>query len=112
MGATFFIGYLDDKSLHTTLNRYASDSLEMLIDEALKESYPKLYEIIMEVIVLDQIHFIDLNKQEFNTAVTVIRNCLQNRDSPTEGQIKQKHIWESEIEPLIQQDKRYEDTNK
>ncbi|WP_336844147.1 hypothetical protein [Providencia rettgeri] len=111
MGATFFIGYLSDKSLHTTLNRYASDALEALVEDALQENYPKLYEIITEMIVLDQISFIELNKQEFNEAINVIRAYLKNINNPTEGQIKQKYIWDNEIEPLIQQDKRYEDPN-
>lgn len=41
MGATVFIGYSKDKSLHVTLNRKASDAVEILFDDVLREKKPK-----------------------------------------------------------------------
>lgn len=40
MGSTVFFGYTTDKSLHVTLNRGASDALELLIDDALEKNIP------------------------------------------------------------------------
>ena len=62
----------------------------------------------MEVQVLDQINFNELNKSEFNTSIKVIREYLAARKETSEGQLYQKRIWEEEIEPLIQQDERYQ----
>lgn len=41
MGTTVFIGYSKDKSLYVTLNRKASDAVEMLFDDVLWEKKPK-----------------------------------------------------------------------
>ncbi len=105
MGATFFVGNSD--GLHVTLNRRASDALEILLDEALREKYIDIYKKIMKMEVLDQISFTDLNKTEFMLAIQVIRDCLPNRPAPTEGLLTQRKIWEEEIEPLIKKDQRY-----
>ncbi|ACZ78787.1 hypothetical protein J8657_19630 [Dickeya oryzae] len=107
MGATVFIGYLERTSLRITLNRIASDALEDLLDDALQGNHPIIYEKIMEVLVLDQINFTDLNNEEFILAVKVIRDCIKRRTELTEWQLYQKRIWEEEIEPLVQQDERY-----
>ncbi|MGM3223631.1 MULTISPECIES: hypothetical protein [Dickeya] len=108
MGATIFIGYPEGKDLHVTLNRRASDALEDLFNDALQSSYPIIYEKIMEVLVLDQISFTDLSREDFNLAVKNIRDCIKRRTELTEWQLYQKRIWEEEIEPLVQQDERYQ----
>jgi hypothetical protein len=90
------------------LNRQASDVLEALLDEVLQDNYPVIHQKIMEVQVLDQINFNELNKSEFNTSIKVIREYLAARKETSEGQLYQKRIWEEEIEPLIQQDERYQ----
>lgn len=108
MGATFFIGYPEGKDLHVTLNRKASNALEALFDEALQSNYPDIHEKIMEVLVLDQISFTELSNADFNLAVEKIRNCIHSRTEETEWQSYQKRMWEEEMEPLIQQDVRYQ----
>ncbi|MBK5073444.1 hypothetical protein I2492_10880 [Budviciaceae bacterium CWB-B4] len=115
MGAYFDIGYkkpslenYGERTLSILLNRVASGALEMLFDEALKETHPVIHEIIMEVLVLDQISFTDLNKTDFNVAVQAIRDCIASRKEPTEWQTFQKNVWEAQIEPLIQQDECYQ----
>ncbi|WP_422880922.1 hypothetical protein [Pantoea agglomerans] len=114
MGAYFGIGYraLDnnygERNLSVVLNRQASDVLEALLDEVLQDNYPVIHQKIMEVQVLDQINFNELNKSEFNTSIKVIREYLAARKETSEGQLYQKRIWEEEIEPLIQQDERYQ----
>ncbi|AMO46473.1 hypothetical protein GA0061071_12029 [Kosakonia oryzendophytica] len=107
MGATFFIGYPQDKDLHTTLNRTESDALEALLDEALVGKYSHIHDIVMEMLVLDQISFTELSSSDFNTAIQAVRNCLHSRNEPNEWQLYQKRIWEKELEPLMQQDDRY-----
>lgn len=114
MGAYFDIGYKpltdndDERNLSVLLNRSSSSALEMLFDEALQEKYPRIHEIIMEVLVLDQISFTDLSKADFNIAIQAIRNCIASRKEPTEWQIFQKDMWEIYIEPLVQRDQRYQ----
>ncbi|AWH87781.1 hypothetical protein [Limnobaculum parvum] len=114
MGATFFIGYKPPEndniegSLHEGLNRSASNALEVLFKEALQERFVGIYDQIMQYEVLDQISFIELSITDFNIAVQAIRNCISSRKEPSELQIFQKNIWETQIEPLIQQDERYQ----
>ncbi|AUQ27203.1 hypothetical protein [Dickeya zeae] len=114
MGAYFGIGYrassnnYDERKLSVVLNRQASDVLVALFDEVLKENYPVIYDKIMEVQVLDQINFYDLNESEFNEILNVIRSYLATRKEKNEGILYQKRIWEEEIEPLAQQDDRYQ----
>ncbi|MEX6255744.1 hypothetical protein [Providencia huaxiensis] len=114
MGAYIGIGYSENstKNLSVSLNRSASGALEVLFDKALQARYPQIYETIMEVFVIDQMNFYDLEEKDFNIAIKTIRNYLRDMKNPTEAQLFQKFIWQSEIEPLIQQDKRYEDPNK
>lgn len=108
MGATFFIGYLENKSLHVTLNRGASNLIEALLDETLQYNFPEIHQMIMEVLVLDQINFTELNTSDFNLVIRQVRKCLSSRIDPSEAYKVQKMIWEETIEPLIQQDKRYQ----
>ncbi|PIT08777.1 hypothetical protein BGI40_01940 [Snodgrassella communis] len=108
MGATIFIGYPEKGSLHITLNRQASNALETLLDESLQKVYPELHEKIMEVLVLDQISFTELTQKEFNIVIKAVRDCIINKKVPTEYDAYQKKIWEKIIEPLIQQDERYQ----
>jgi len=108
MGATFFVGHSKDKELHVTLNRRASDAIEILLDEALKEKFINIYESITEMLVLDQLNFCDLSKTDFNCVIHAVKNYLDNRDNPTEGQVSQQHLWEAEILSLMKQDERYQ----
>lgn len=113
MGSYIGIGYSKKSAdnLSVVLNRSASGALEILFDKALNGKHSELYEKIMEVFVLDQMNFYDLEKEDFNIAIKAIRNYLTEMREPTEAQSFQKLVWNSEIEPLIKQDKRYEDPN-
>ncbi|MBQ0536747.1 MULTISPECIES: hypothetical protein [Providencia] len=113
MGSYIGIGYSKNSAdnLSIVLNRSASGALEVLFDKALNEKYPAIYETVMEVYVLDQMNFYDLEKKDFNIAIKAIRNYLTEMREPTENQLFQKLVWNNEIEPLIKQDKRYEDPN-
>ncbi|WP_052050366.1 hypothetical protein [Cedecea neteri] len=113
MGLYIGVGYSKNSgdNLSVVLNRSASGALEVLFDKALNTKYPTLYETIMEVYFLDQINFYDLEKKYFNIAIKAIRNYLIEIIEPTEAQLFQKVVWNNEIEPLIKQDKRYEDPN-
>lgn len=114
MGSFFDIGYKPDKhngsptGLTVGLNRTASNALEALFEESLLEMYPEIHEKIMMYLPLDQISFNELNKEEFNMAIDEIQKCLRCRTEPAEWQSYQKFIWEAEIEPLVQQDERYQ----
>lgn len=113
MGAYFGIGYkplngnYGERNLSVVLNRQASDVLEALLDEALQDKYPEILEKIMEVYVLDQINFNELNEADFNIAIKAIRDCLDARKESSDGQLYQKRTWEEALEPLIRQDERY-----
>lgn len=108
MGATVFIGYSKRKSLHVTLNRKASDAVEMLFDAALRERNPRVYEKTMEMLVLDQIGFVDLSKDDFNMVIGAVRCYFFRLDSLTEWQSFQKYIWEEVLAPLFGLDERYQ----
>ena len=108
MGATVFIGYSKDKSLHVTLNRKASDAVEMLFDDVLREKKTKIHEEVMEMLVLDQISFVDLGKDDFNMVIEAVRSYFFRLDSLTEWQSFQKYIWEEILAPLFEQDERYQ----
>jgi hypothetical protein len=112
MGSYVGIGYRsssnnDEGNLSIILNRSASNALEILIDDCFKIEHPKLHGIIMEVLVLDQINFFELNEDDFNMAVRAIRKYISGWEKPSELQLHQKKVWEEYIEPLIQQDQRY-----
>jgi hypothetical protein len=108
MGATVFIGYSKDKSLHVTLNRKASDAVEMLFDDVLRERKTKIHEEVMEMLVLDQISFVGLSKDDFNMVIEAVRCYFFRLDSLTEWQSFQKYIWEEILAPLFEQDERYQ----
>ncbi|WP_407274373.1 hypothetical protein V6C39_01030 [Dickeya ananatis] len=114
MGSFFNIGRkpcndnYGDRSLTVGLDRTSSNALEALFDDALQEHYPDIHEKIMLYLPLDQITLAELEKEEFNVAVKTIRECINNRTELTQGQIFQKLTWDEYIEPLIQQDERYQ----
>ncbi|WP_236207918.1 hypothetical protein [Pseudomonas tohonis] len=107
MGATVFIDYSKDKSLHVTLSRKASDAVEMLFDAVLREK-TRVHEEVMEMLVLDQVGFVDLSKDDFNMVVAAVRCYFFRLDSLTEWQSFQKYIWEEILAPLFEQDERYQ----
>lgn len=113
MGSYVGIGFRslkddNDENLSIVLNRGASNALEMLIDESLQNSHPKLYKIITEVLVLDQFNFYELSKNDFNTVVKTITDYISAWKNPSELQLYQKKLWEETLLPLIQQDERYQ----
>lgn len=108
MGATFFIGYPEDKDLHVTLSRVASDALETLLDAALQEKHPEIHTVIMEMLALDQISFAGLDRDDFNMMIKAVREYLIGLEDLTAWQLYQKAMWKEELEPLLQQDERYQ----
>ncbi|AIR62864.1 hypothetical protein LH23_20035 [Cedecea neteri] len=108
MGATFFIGCSKDKELYVTLNRGASDAIEILLDEVLKGEYINIHESITEMSVLDQLNFCNLSKTDFNFVINAVKKYLDSQVDPTEGQVIQHRLWEEDILPLMKQDERYQ----
>ncbi|WP_421506941.1 hypothetical protein [Erwinia rhapontici] len=115
MGSFVNVGYkppyndsYQGKDLTIGLNRTWSNALEVLFDDALQECYPDMHEKIMLYLPLDQITLAELETEEFNVVLKVIRECINSRIDPTQGQLFQKRVWEEVIEPLIQQDERYQ----
>ncbi|MBP2837052.1 hypothetical protein J8658_13695 [Dickeya zeae] len=114
MGSFFNIGRkpcnhsYGDRSLTVGLDRSSSNALEALFDDALLEYYPDIHEKIMLYLPLDQITLAELEKEEFNVAIKTIRECINNQTELTQGQVFQKLTWDEYIEPLIQQDERYQ----
>lgn len=114
MGSFFNIGRkpcgnnYGDRSLTVGLDRSSSNALEALFDDALQEHYPDLHEKVMLYLPLDQIVFAELEREEFNVAIKAIRECIHDRIELTQGQTFQKLAWEEYMEPLFQQDERYQ----
>ncbi|MBN3145683.1 hypothetical protein [Pectobacterium brasiliense] len=114
MGSFFDIGCkphnnnTGDRGLTVGLNRTASNALEALFDEALQERHLGIHEKIMIYLPLDQISFSELSKEEFNLAIKEIQTCIHSRRESSEYQSYQRRMWEEEIEPLVQQDERYQ----
>ncbi|KEY57096.1 hypothetical protein [Serratia sp. DD3] len=114
MGSFFNIGRkpcsnnYSDRSLTVGLDRSSSNALEALFDDAFQEHYPELHEKIMLYLPLDQIVLAELEKEEFNVAIKAVRECINNRTELTRGQTSQKLAWEEYMEPIIQQDERYQ----
>lgn len=114
MGSYFGIGrkspsnIYGEGNLSILLNRYASNALEALFDEALEDKFSSIHEKVMEMLPLDQVNFFELNESEFNLSIKAIQDCLDSRINPNENQIFQKHMWETEILPLMKQDERYQ----
>jgi len=86
--------------------------LVSLLNKVFQMEYSKLYMIIRseEGESLDFYSFVELNKDEFNLAVRLIRQYIANISEPTDWQLLGKSTWETIAEPLVVKDERYDET--
>ena len=52
--------------------------------------------------------FIELNKEQFNQSVKLIRDYIAKQENPTEWQKMAQMVWTEIAEPYIVQDERYQ----
>ena len=71
---------------------------------------PKLHEVIKseEGEYLKFYSFIELNKEQFNQSVRLIRDYIAKQKNPTEWQKMAQMVWTEIAEPYIVQDERYQ----
>ena len=115
MGASIF--FSKDESIEKPEDRFTSafihrsywDAFGDLLDEVFLPNYPKLHEIIKseEGEYLKFYSFVELDKQDFNQAVKLIRGYIANQQNPTEWQKMAQVVWKEIAEPYIIQDERY-----
>ncbi|WP_239364650.1 hypothetical protein [Snodgrassella communis] len=116
MGASIF--FSKDESIEKPENRFTStfihssywDAFGDLLDAVFLPNYPKLHEIIKseEGEYLKFYSFIELNKEEFNQSVKLIRDYIAKQNNPTEWQKMAQLVWNEIAEPYIIQDERYQ----
>ncbi|WP_239352909.1 MULTISPECIES: hypothetical protein [Snodgrassella] len=116
MGASIF--FSKDESIEKPENRFTStfihssywDAFGDLLDAVFLPNYPKLHEIIKseEGEYLKFYSFIELNKEEFNQSVKLIRDYIAKQNNPTEWQKMAQVVWNEIAEPYIIQDERYQ----
>lgn len=113
MGITVFVGIATDvksqtiQSLFITLGGTDSSLFEVLIDNALGQKLSVLLDKIRELDVLAQLHFSELNSDEFKEAIIAIRTYASKINPSSDWQQDAKELWLSKFEPLITQDDRY-----
>ncbi len=116
VGASIF--FSKDESIEKPENRFTStfihssywDAFGDLLDAVFLPNYPKLHEIIKseEGEYLKFYSFIELNKEEFNQSVKLIRDYIAKQNNPTEWQKMAQVVWNEIAEPYIIQDERYQ----
>ncbi len=94
------------------VNRSYYNAFGDLLNKVFQMEYSKLYMIIRseEGESLDFYSFVELNKDEFNLAVRLIRQYIANISEPTDWQLLGKSTWETIAEPLVVKDERYDET--
>lgn len=117
MGASLFIGWNNKGQREANFQRTGGfvngsywDAFGDLLDAVFLPDYPKLHEIIKseEGECLKFYSFIELDKEQFNQSVKLIRNYIAKQDNPTEWQEIAQVVWNEIAEPYIIQDKRYQ----
>ncbi|EXB48755.1 hypothetical protein [Acinetobacter sp. 1000160] len=127
MGASLFVG-LNDKNQREGNFSYTGGYVNSvywqafgdLLDTVFLPNYPQLHEVIKseEGEYLKFYSFIDLNQEDFNLAVKLIRNHLSKLtavDWPSKDYIKDmsqwqsmaKEVWVGIAEPFVVKDTRY-----
>lgn len=101
---------IEDKFKSAYVNSSYWDAFGDLLDEVFLPNYSKLHEVIKseEGEYLKFYSFVELDKQDFNQAVKLIRNYLSKQQNPTEWQKMAQVVWKEIAEPYIVQDERYE----
>lgn len=101
---------IEDKFKSTYVNGRYWDAFGDLLDAVFLPDYPKLHEIIKseEGEYLKFYSFIELDKEQFNQSIELIRDFIAKQDNPTEWQEMAQVVWNEIAEPYIIQDKRYQ----
>ncbi|OMQ18028.1 hypothetical protein [Serratia oryzae] len=117
MGASLFIGWNDNGQRESNFQRTGGfvngsywDAFGDLLDAVFLPEHPKLHEVIKseEGEYLKFYSFVELDKEDFNKAVKLIRDYLVKQQTPTEWQKMAELVWEEVAEPYIIQDERYQ----
>lgn len=108
MSVTYIIGSnLDlpggEQTLKVNVNTTTEYFLSTLLEGALKENYPYLYERITEQVIF--ICFDDLCRDDFLTVIMAINDFINSNDLTADQKIGGRW-WKELIEPLIQIDQR------
>ncbi|OCG18310.1 hypothetical protein [Gilliamella sp. WF3-4] len=116
MGASIF--FSKDESIEKPENRFTStfihssywDAFGDLLDAVFLPNYPKLHEIIKseEGEYLKFYSFVELDKEQFNQSVKLIRDYIAKQSNPTEWQKMAQVVWNEIAEPYIIKDNRYQ----
>ena len=117
MGASLFIGWNDKEQRESNFERTGGfvnssywDAFGDLLDAVFLPDYPKLHEIIKseEGEYLKFYSFVELNKEQFNQSVRLIRDYIAKQKNPTEWQKMAQIVWTEIVEPYIIHDNRYQ----
>lgn len=117
MGASLFIGWNHNKQRDDIFQRTGGfvngrywDAFGYLLDSVFLPNHPELHETIKseEGKYLKFYSFVELDKQDFNQAIKLIRNYIITQQNPTEWQKMGQTVWHEIAEPYILQDARYE----
>ncbi|QYM93158.1 hypothetical protein [Dickeya zeae] len=119
MGASIF--FRRDETIEKPEDRLTSafihsnywDAFGDLLDAVFLPDYPRFHEIIKseEGECLKFYSFVELDKEDFNKAVKIIRDYISKQQNPTKWQKMAIVVWEDVVEPYIIQDERYEAYN-
>ncbi|WEV49343.1 hypothetical protein OZX61_02315 [Acinetobacter sp. ESL0695] len=85
------------------------DAFGDLLDAVFLPNYSSLHEIIKseEGEYLKFYSFVELNKEDFNLAVQLIRNYISNQKNLMRWQQMAQEIWNEIAEPYVIQDEKY-----
>lgn len=100
---------IEDKFKSTYVNGSYWDAFGDLLDMVFLPNYPQLHEIIKseEGEYLKFYSFVELDKDQFNQSVKLIRDYIVKQKNPTEWQKMAQVVWTEIVEPYIIQDERY-----
>jgi hypothetical protein len=104
------IDKIEDKFKSTYVNGSYWDAFGDLLDAVFLPEHSKLHEVIKseEGEYLKFYSFVELDTEDFNKAVKLIRDYLVKQQNPTEWQKMAEVVWEEIAEPYIIQDERYQ----
>ncbi|OCG14601.1 MULTISPECIES: hypothetical protein [unclassified Gilliamella] len=116
MGAVIFFNKSEvnkkdeGKFISTYVNSSYWDAFGDLLDAVFLPNYPKLHEIIKseEGEYLKFYSFVELDKEQFNQSVKLIRDYIAKQSNPTEWQKMAQVVWNEIAEPYIIKDNRYQ----
>ncbi|MEX2942557.1 hypothetical protein [Serratia fonticola] len=117
MGASLFIGWNDKGQREADFQRTGGfvngsywDAFGDLLDAVFLPEHSKLHKVIKseEGEYLKFYSFVELDNEDFNKAVKLIRDYLVKQQNPTEWQKMVEVVWEEIAEPYIIQDERYQ----